>query len=348
MSKMTRRERILQTVSHKEPDKVPIGFDISDPLKSKILEYYGVKELWKLYEKTGIEGFSVWDWPSSQPSYIGPKRDNITEYDASAAYGFWGKVGEVIYPLAGRELDEYRWPKVEDFDFSKLKSQLEVTRQMDMTTASGHAGLGWLHHVQMRSYDHAFYDLIDDAWMEEYMGRNREFYLSYFKALFENAGGLIDFIRADEDMGGQNSMLISPDMWRKWYKPLWKEIFTLCKENNAKIWLHSCGYCRPVVPDFIEIGVDILNPIPPYVKDSDPLDMKKTYGEFLTFDGGVDQLNILVQGTPEQVKKEVKLRIKQLAPGGGYIVGPSQVFSLDVPFKNAIAFFEACLEFGYY
>lgn len=345
---MKRRERILTTISHKEPDRIPIGFDIFEPLRSQVLKHYGVKELWQLYEKTGIDGFSVWDWPSAQPKYVGPARDGVKEYDRSAAYGFWGKIGEVVYPLAGKGLDSYRWPSVDDFDFSDLKKELEEIHQRDMTTASGHAGVGWLHHVQMRSYDHAFYDIIDEVWMDEYMSRNREFYIGYFTKLFESAEGLIDIIRADEDLGGQNSMLISPELWRKWYKPLWKEVFDICKRNGASIWLHSCGYCRPLVEDFIEIGVDILNPLPPYVRDSDPEDMKKIYGNRLAFDGGVDQMNILVQGSPEQVRQEVKLRIQQLAPKGGYILGPSQVFEKDVPFENAIAFFETALEYGWY
>jgi len=347
-SKVKRRERILAAIAHEVPDRVPIGFDIFDPLRREVLDYYGVKEYWQLYEKTGLDGFSVWDWPSAHPVYIGPKREGVEVYDASAAYGFWGKVGERIYPLENLTLDEYRWPKADDFDFSNLKSQLMQIRDMDMTTASGHAGMGWLHHVQMRSYNRALFDVLDEAWMDEYMARTREFYIPYFKMLFKYAGGLIDIIRADEDLGGQNSMLISPDTWRRWYKPLWREVFEICKENGARIWLHSCGYCRPLLEDFIEIGVDILNPIPPYVKDNDPEELKGLYGSRLAFDGGMDQMRVLVQGTPEQVDREVRLRIEQQAPGGGYIVGPSQVFSRDVPFENAIAFFEAALKYGEY
>jgi uroporphyrinogen decarboxylase len=192
------------------------------------------------------------------------------------------------------------------------------------------------------------WDVMDDAWMAEYMARNRAFIIPYFERLFLHAKGAIDVIRADEDLGGHENMLISPDLWRKWYKPLWKDVFDVCKRNGARIWMHSCGYCRDVMEDFIEIGVDILNPLPPYVRGSDPLDMKKTYGERLAFDGGVDQMNVLVQGTPEEVRGEVKLRMDQLAPGGGYIAGPSQVFSKDVPMRNVVAFFDAALEFGSY
>jgi len=79
--------------------------------------------------------------------------------------------------------------------------------------------------------------------METYLTHNRTFFLSYFTRLFEAADGLIDIIRADEDLGGQDRMLLSPELWRRWYKPLWAEVLALCKKNGAKIWLHSCGYC---------------------------------------------------------------------------------------------------------
>jgi uroporphyrinogen decarboxylase len=327
---------------------VPVGFDLLEPLRGAVLAYYGLKDLKQLYAATGVDGFSVWDWPSVQPIYTGPAREGVTDYDSSAAYGFWGKVSEKIYPLAGRELDDFRWPSIDDFDFSGLRAGLAAVRALDMTAASGHAGMGWLHHVQMRGYDDALLDVLDEDWMTAYMTKTRDFILPYFQRLFAEADGLVDIIRADEDLGGQNNMLISPTLWRRWYKPLWQEIFTICRRNGARVWLHSCGFCRDVVPDFIEMGVDILNPLPPYVRGSDPLDMKRTFGNQLAFDGGVDQMNVLVSGSPRAVREEVKRRIDQLAPGGGYIVGPSQVFAGNVPLANVIAFLEAAVQFGVY
>lgn len=345
--RMNRRDRILTAISHKEPDRVPISFDFADKnLENKVLNYYGAKSMNELYGKSGIDAFSVWHWSAARPIYIGPKREGVEKYDET--YGCWGKVGQHFWPLQEKTLDEYLWPRADHFDFSAIKKDLLTIKQMDMTTAVGHAGVGWCHHVQMRGYENALYDVLDENYMEEYQSRNREFNVAYFETLFKHAEGQIDIIRADEDLGGQQAMMISPSMWRKYYKPLWKEIFDLCHQNHAKVWMHSCGYCRDVVQDFIEVGVDILNPVPPYVKNSDPLDMKRTYGKYLTFDGAVDQINVLINGTKEDVRREVKLRLEQMAPGGGYIVGPSQGFTEDVPFENVIAFFNSSLEYGNY
>ena len=340
---MNRRERILTAISHIEPDRVPISFDIVDKnLENKVLQYYGANSINELYEKSGIDAFSVWNWPAAAPIYIGPKREGVEKYDET--YGCWGKVNQHICPLQDKTLDEYCWPKADHFDFTHTKNDLLTIKQMDMTTAVGHAGVGWCHHVQMRGYENALYDVMDEDYMGEYLSRVREFSLAYFETLFKHADGQIDIIRADEDLGGQQAMMISPNMWRKYYKPLWKEIFDICHQNKAKVWMHSCGYCRDVVTDFIEMGVDILNPVPPYVKNSDPQDMKNTYGKQLAFDGAVDQINVLISGTKEDVRREVKLRLKQMSPGGGYLIGPSQVLTGDVPFENVITFFNCCLE----
>ena len=347
---MKRRDRLLTTISHMEPDRVPIGFDVHEDKKTEIMKHYGVKDYRHFYEKTGVECFSVWDWPAVLPLFKGPVKQGVTFIDEKfmASHGCWGVESEHIYPMENESLDSYVWPDIDDFDFSQLAEGLDEVHQLDMTSASAHVGVGFTHHYQLRTYNNAFFDLMDDDWMEEYMGRNREFFIEYFKRLFKYADGKIDIIRADEDLGGQENMSISPELWRKWYKPLWSDVFKICKENNTKIWMHSCGFCRDVVEDFIEIGVDILNPVPAYVRGSNPLDMKQTFGDKLTFDGGVDQINVLINGNPEMVREEVKLRINQMASGGGYIIGPSQVFTDDMPLNNIVAFFDAAHEFGTY
>lgn len=345
---LSRRQRILTTLEHREPDRVPIGVDqTAEPIVQRIFAYYGVANYRELYDKTGVDGFSPWrHHAAAHPIYVGPPRPFIDQMDSID--GFWGKVREHVYPLASTTLDAYRWPQADEFDYSHLAQDLLRIRASDMTSSTGHAGVGFLHHVQMRSYDHVFLDLMDDAWMADYMARNRAFFIPYFEALFEHAAGAIDIVRADEDLGGQERMLLSPAMWRRWYKPLWRDVFAICKRHGVKIWMHSCGYCRPLIDDFLEIGVDILNPLPPYVKDSDPAEMKAVYGDRLAFHGGVDQMNVLVRGTPADVRAEVKLRIAQLAPGGGYILDASQGYTEDVPLENIVALFESALDYGHY
>jgi len=236
----------------------------------------------------------------------------------------------------------------EHLDFAGAGAAMREAHDNDMVSIGGHISAGLLHHIRVRGYERAMLDVLDEGFMRDYLGKLREFYLAYLAALFGEVGGGLDVMRCDEDAGGNNALLINPVLWRKWYKPLWKELFDLCHANGTKVWLHSCGYCRSIVEDFIECGADVLDPIPPYVKDSDPLDMKSSYGSRLCLHGGVNHIDAMVYGTPEIVREEVRLRMAQLKPGGGYICGSSQVLTDQIPFANVISLLESAKEFGVY
>ncbi len=342
---MTRRERLLTVFNLGIPDRVPIGMDAWIATRKRIYEYYGVKDHYDFYGKTGIDNFALWDWPVIAPAYKGPPRDSIKDHNV--IMGAWGAISERVFPiLVG--LDKYYWHSSKDFDFSCIKAGFLDAHEHDMVSIGSHISCGLNHHIRMRGYEQSMYDVLDDNFMEEYMGRIREYFIGYLSVLFEAAEGSMDIIRCDEDLGGQNTMLVNPKIWRKWYKPLWKELFDIVHNNGTKIWMHSCGYCRDVIEDFIEIGVDVLDPVPPYVTGSDPGEMKKHFGSRLCLHGGINHIDAFVYGTPETVKQEVELRMSQLKPGGGYICGPSQMLTDQMPLENIVAFFETALELGNY
>ena len=316
----------------------------SDVIRAQILNYYGAQDMHDLYQKTGIDAFSVWhDHAAAVPVYQGWRGE-----DPFSTYGPWGKVRQHIDPMAEETLDSYHWPQVSDFDFSDLKDRLLAIKSNDMVTSTGHAGVGYQHHVELRGHENCFLDLTDEAWMKDYIDCNRSFFIPYFETLFKFADGQVDILRADEDLGGMNQMMISPKMWRKYYKPLWAEVFEIAKRNNVKVWMHSCGYHRPILEDFLEIGVDIINPVPPYVKDSSPLELKKTYGSRLVLDGTVDHINVMTLGSKADVETEVRRRIDECASGGGFIIGASQGFTDDVPMQNIVTLYETALKYGHY
>jgi len=157
-----------------------------------------------------------------------------------------------------------------------------------------------------------------------------------------------DLIWTGDDIGMQTNMLMSPKMWRKFLKPRMAKIFSEYKKvnNNIKIAYHSDGYIDPVIDDLVEIGMDILNPLQPGPVDISNL--KKRYGKKISFWGGINIQKTLPFGTPDEVKKEVKQRIKELGEGGGYIIAPSHHIQLDVSIDNIMAFFEASKEYGKY
>jgi len=152
-----------------------------------------------------------------------------------------------------------------------------------------------------------------------------------------------DVIWAGDDFGGQNGMVMSPGTWRKVFKPRIRWMFEQFRRARADIKLawHSCGSIVPIIGDFIEIGLDILNPIQPKAAGMEPKFLKDNYGKDLTFFGGIDLQELMPYGTPRQIKDEVKRRMEILGKNGGYIVAPAHNIQDDTPLENIFALFEA-------
>jgi len=192
------------------------------------------------------------------------------------------------------------------------------------------------------------------------MKLNPEFYFALSDKLLEIGFGMIDNFIATvgdcldivvtyDDMGTQEGLFCSHKDYVKFIKPYEKRMIERIKKyTNAKILRHSCGSIYEVIPDYIEIGVDILNPVQPLAKNMEPWRLKKEFGKYLTFCGGIDIQRLLPYGTVEEVKQGVKEVIKAYAPGGGYILAPSHNIEPDTPPENIVAMYEAAKEYGKY
>jgi uroporphyrinogen decarboxylase len=144
----------------------------------------------------------------------------------------------------------------------------------------------------------------------------------------------VDMIWTGDDMGGQSAMVLSPEMWRRYFKPRMATYFSTLKALNPrlKIAYHTDGYVDPIIPELIEIGLDILNPVQP--GSLDPAELKRKYGRNLCFWGTIDEQRTLPFGTPEEVSAEVRSRLTTIGAGGGLIIGPTHHVQLDTPMEN--------------
>ena len=144
----------------------------------------------------------------------------------------------------------------------------------------------------------------------------------------------VDMIWLGDDVGGQNTMLMSPGMWRSYFKPRMAELIVSLREINPRIKIayHTDGVVYPIIPDLIEIGIDILNPIQPMAMD--PVKLKKEYGDRLCFWGSMDIQQTVPFGTVEEVKQEVITRLRTIGRDGGLILGPTHNVQLDTPLEN--------------
>lgn len=152
-----------------------------------------------------------------------------------------------------------------------------------------------------------------------------------------------DILWAGDDFGSQNGMLLDPDTWRIVFKPRIKIMFEEFRKvnPNIKIAWHSCGSILPIIPDFIEIGLDILNPIQPLAKGMEAQFLKDTYGKDLTFFGGLDIQELLPHGSPEAIGEEVRRLSRVLGKDGGYILAPAHNIQDDTSVENILAMFDA-------
>lgn len=166
----------------------------------------------------------------------------------------------------------------------------------------------------------------------------------------EEAGENLDIIKIGDDLGTQQSLMISPRMYREVLKPIHADFISFIKSRTkAKVFFHTDGDVFDLVDDFIEIGVDILNPIQTSAgKMANLEELKKRYGKKIVFCGAIDTHRVLPHGTPEEVRQEVKRVIEILAPGGGYMVASVHTIMNDVPPENILAMADAVEEFGHY
>ncbi|HEY9167459.1 MAG TPA: uroporphyrinogen decarboxylase family protein [Candidatus Kryptonia bacterium] len=160
----------------------------------------------------------------------------------------------------------------------------------------------------------------------------------------------VDAIWLGEDLGSQTSMLIAPDIWRRMFKGRHKRLIDKLKKKNPDIIIimHSDGAVAPLLDDFIEIGVDVYNPVQPNVPGSDPRELKDKYGNRICFFGGIDQQELLPRGDVEEIRKEIKRRIGILGEGRGYLLAPAHIVQADVSTETVKEMIKAAMKFGSY
>jgi len=162
------------------------------------------------------------------------------------------------------------------------------------------------------------------------------------------AGLGVDILWLGDDFGTQESLIVSPEIWREFFKPRYARLIEAFKnvKSDVKIAYHSDGNIEKLLPEYIDIGVDILNAVQP--KSMDPAHLKRRFGANLSYWGTLDIQETFPFGTPEDVEKEIAERIRTVAPNGGLILGPSHNFQADVPLENILAFYHAAERYGVY
>jgi uroporphyrinogen decarboxylase len=203
----------------------------------------------------------------------------------------------------------------------------------------------------MRGLERWFTDMMENpAFCEALLDKILKFWLDYYTGFMQEIGDLIDVVMIGDDLAGQTGPLFSPDFYRETVKPRQKKLVQHIKSlTNAKIWYHTCGSVLEYIPDLLDNGINILNPIQITARNMDPRHIKMTFGKKLVlWGGGIDSQHVLPFSNTEKVRENVRVNLEIFKPGGGYVFNNVHNIQAGVPPENIIAMFEAAYQYGFY
>ena len=351
---MNSRERVLLAVQHKDTDRVPFFYRDVPSVERRLL-----KDL-RLTDRDELLRYFDIDFRWVEPEYKGPaltKKNGNTldiwgveyKYVNARDGGYWGSVTTpLIDTYDPGELDSYAWPNIEWFDFSSIPTQAEKYDGYAIMTAPGDASPGALAIVQnLIGIERAMADMyLHPQFLKKLYEKILDFNLRFTEKMFAAAEGRIDFFRIGDDFASQNGLIMSPQLWEEFIRPSLVALSAVAKQSGAYYYHHSCGAIGGLIPQLIELGVDVLDPLQVTAKGMDPSILKEKYGKQICFSGGVDIQRVLNHGTPKDVESCVNELLDIMAPGGGFFIGPTHTFQDDIPTGNIVAMYEAAKKRG--
>ena len=362
---MDHRERVLTTLSHREPDRVPRYASLTP----------GVLE--EFHRRTGAsDPAEYWDWdighvgfrpPNPLPDllarygryYADVEHEWVLDWRHTDYPPEWGVATRLAHylhfaapvaPMADfdsvQQIHGYPFPDyLGEWRHNHLEG--EVARLKDAGYPVN-GGVGWIFQSAwtLRTREQLFVDFYDNhEFAEALLGRITAIRVAQAIRLAESG---VDMVSLSDDIGTQHSMIMSPAMWRRWIKPRFAQLIAAVRRVNPRIYVryHSDGWFVPVIPDLIEIGVSSLITVQP--ESMDVFDIKRRYGAQLTLEGTIGCQSELMRGTADEVRRMVRAQCAGLMPGGGFMAAPGNGVEPDVPWENLVALFEALDAYGRY
>jgi len=370
---MRPRERALAAIRHEEVFPVPVDVfenGIYPQLERRLREHFRLPSADQL-KPTARDDILVALGACSRRAnavYVGPPLEEHPTMKAAwpirkAARTIWGTwdgpesyTDQVERPLAHAEttsdVDAHRWPQADWFDFGKVgvpcvqpEAAVGLVQWAEENASYLRIVGGWspmvsnvldlfgmqlgLTHMAARP------DLVQGV-----VARTGEFYAEYYRRLAEAAQGVCDVLAFGDDFASQRSMLLSPRSWRMFFLGEWKRLFSIAHAHGFKTMMHSCGAIRPVLKDLVDAGLDILDVVQTTAAGMEASGLKEEFGADLVFYGGMDVQEIMPNGTPAEVREEVRRLVDTLGRGGGYVLCSSHFLMEDVPVENVLEMYD--------
>jgi len=383
---MTPRERLLTALEHREPDRVPYDLGSCQVTGIAVLAYQRLRDYLGLpkvqptvcdviqqialpdddvVERLGVDVRGLFPLNAHNWNIVNEDAGDNWEYtDEWGITYHYPKENGLYYtivrnPISGsttspQEIEAHPWPDCGDPQRIAGLEELAACYR-----AEGHAVMikgvlaGLFEMAQrIRGTENFMIDMLADRpSAEALVDRLLQCKLDFWEMALPRLRHVIDVVSEADDYGTQTSQLVSPQLFRELFKPRLKQLFDRIHElaPEAKLFFHSCGSIREILPDFIEIGIDIINPIHIRAAGMEPAGLKRDFGDAVTlWGGGVDTQGVLPNGTVEEVREDVRRNVEALMPGGGYVFNTVHNIQADVPPENIVAMWETLREVGVY
>jgi uroporphyrinogen decarboxylase len=380
---MNSRERVVTALNHEEPDRLPIdlgGTVVTSIAKSTYAAFRDHLNLSKVPIRTlepaqqvavvdddviellGVDVIPVFANAPGGPLVIADEPGGSSSFkdDFGATLrcpkgGFYYDWQE--FPLSEPSIEAMQnmpWP--DPADPARYRGLRERVQKLRETTDFALFGMAPCGHdlfnqlLRVRGMENGLMDLVaEPEFAMAFLERLTDTIITAQTCFLKEVGDLIDIHFTADDFTGQKGPFISPAIYRRMIKPLWARITAAIKKyTKAKIFYHGCGAIEPFLPDLIEIGIDIINPVQVSAAGMDTAQLKKKYGKNMAYwGGGCDTQKVLPRGTPAEVRAETQRRIRDLAPGGGFVFNPVHNIQPLVPVENIAAMFETAKAFRY-
>jgi len=353
---MTQLEIFKATVSHQPHHDFLFYASFTPSLMKKIKEKYGIvrdeeiRDFFGMYNPVEVQ--PLYNGETNKPDFSKYFTDiekpegsfinslGVLEIPAQF-YHFTGYISPLRNARSFKDIEEFPYPPSEGFEITGMKEKVEQAHK------EGKVASAWIGHMyenawQVRGYEEFLMDMVErPEWCEYILDRFMERNLN-IAVLAASAG--VDVITTGDDVANQNTLMFSIPMWRRFIKERWAKVYSAARaiKPDIQIWYHSDGNITSIIPEMIEIGLTILNPLQPECIDL--VRVKKEYGKELVFDGTIGTQTTMPFGSPDEVKKIVRQRKKEIGYDGALIISPTHVLEPEVPLENIEAFISACKE----
>ena len=346
MSDTLHRKRFELCMKHRESDKVPsdLWIDSSDgELKEQLIRYAGAQSYEELLDILDVDIYHFKPPVARKEAYTDGTLSQFflpvidEKYLSFSADGISRPLVDVEEP---EELNQFQWPKSDLLDYSAIESIINTHGDRVLWAQAGTWSPIFCKLCDLCGMEKVLVDMIvNPELIDAMVSRVLDFYRETFRKTLEAGRGRIDVFGFGDDIASQQGLMFSKELWKRYFMQPMKELCELIKSYGAYVAFHSCGAISDIIPELIEMGVDILFPIQPRAKGMEPERLKEAFGNRVVFYGGIDVQQVLPFGTEQEVRDEVAQVSGILGAGGGYILASSHGILRDVPMENVMAMY---------